>query len=309
MQTILGAGGDIGTPLAKELRNFTDKIRLVARNPKKVNVDDELFSANLLDAEMVKKATKNSEVVYLAVGLPYQYKLWKDQWPIVIKNTINACVENNCKLVFVDNVYMYDLSEIPHMTENSHINPPSKKGQIRAEILQMLFDAQHEKGLKLIVARSADFYGPDAKNGILNVLVIDNLKKGSSAKWQSNLNKNHSFTYTLDAAKAIALLGNTPSAYGQTWHLPTSNEKLTGKDFVNLVAKKLNIKPKVMLLSPFILKLGGIFSSQIRELVEMQYQNSQDYFFDSSKFNTAFNFKPTTYGEAISKILATEKSK
>lgn len=35
MQTILGAGGDIGTPLAKELRRYTDKVRLVARNPKK----------------------------------------------------------------------------------------------------------------------------------------------------------------------------------------------------------------------------------------------------------------------------------
>ena len=35
MQTILGANGTIGSVLAKELTNYTDKIRLVSRNPKK----------------------------------------------------------------------------------------------------------------------------------------------------------------------------------------------------------------------------------------------------------------------------------
>lgn len=34
MQTILGAGGSIGTELAKELINYTKDIRLVSRNPK-----------------------------------------------------------------------------------------------------------------------------------------------------------------------------------------------------------------------------------------------------------------------------------
>lgn len=36
-QTILGAGGAIGVELAKALSVFTSDIRLVGRNPKKVN--------------------------------------------------------------------------------------------------------------------------------------------------------------------------------------------------------------------------------------------------------------------------------
>jgi len=43
MQTILGAGGAIGTELAKALTKYTNKIRLVSRNPKKVNPGDELL--------------------------------------------------------------------------------------------------------------------------------------------------------------------------------------------------------------------------------------------------------------------------
>lgn len=35
MQTILGSGGAIGIELAKALKEFTNEIRLVSRNPKK----------------------------------------------------------------------------------------------------------------------------------------------------------------------------------------------------------------------------------------------------------------------------------
>ena len=46
-QTILGAGGAIGIELAKALTTYTTDIRLVSRNPKKVNLKDELFPADL----------------------------------------------------------------------------------------------------------------------------------------------------------------------------------------------------------------------------------------------------------------------
>ena len=79
MQTILGSGGAIGIPLAKELKNYTDKIRLVARHPKKVNESDELVIADLTNAEQVDKAVKGSNVVYLTVGLKYSIETWENE--------------------------------------------------------------------------------------------------------------------------------------------------------------------------------------------------------------------------------------
>ena len=131
MQTILGSGGAIGLLLAKELLKYTDKVRLVARNPQKVNDSDELFKADLTNAAEVLKSVEGSEVVYLCVGLPYQLKVWQQQWPAVMQNTINACIQHKAKLVFIDNVYMYSQDAIPHMTEESPLNPPSQKGKIR----------------------------------------------------------------------------------------------------------------------------------------------------------------------------------
>lgn len=309
MQTILGAGGDIGTPLAKELKHFTKKIRLVGRNPQKVNDDDEVFACDLLDLERLKIATKDSEIVYLTVGLSYDYKIWEEQWPVVMSNVIEACVVNLAKLVFLDNVYAYSPDEIPMMTEESKIEPRTRKGKVRVQILEMLDKAQREKSLKFLVGRSADFYGPNAKNGFLNILIYDNFKKSKSAFWQSDANKIHNFTYTPDAAKALAILGNTDEACDQVWHLPTSNEALTGKDFVKLFAEEMKVKPKYMRLSPLLLTIIGWFSKDIKELKEMQYQNKQDYIFDSSKFNNRFDFKPTSYREGIKEIIKNDASK
>lgn len=56
MQTILGSGGAIGIELAKALKEFTSEIKLVSRNPKKINTTDELMSADLLNVADVRKA-------------------------------------------------------------------------------------------------------------------------------------------------------------------------------------------------------------------------------------------------------------
>ena len=72
MQTILGSGGAIGIPLAKELKNYTNQIRLVSRNPKKVNDTDELFPADVNDLSQIDKAIAGSEVVYVVIGFEKQ---------------------------------------------------------------------------------------------------------------------------------------------------------------------------------------------------------------------------------------------
>ena len=299
MQTILGAGGAVGIELAKELKKYTNKIRLVARNPKKVNDDDELFLANLLDKKSINDAVEGSDIVYLTAGLEYNIKIWRRDWPVIMRNVIDACIAHNAKLVFFDNVYMYAPEEIPHMTEESPIAPATEKGKVRAELIKMIFDAIEKRKLTAMVTRSADFYGKNVKTGFLNIGVIDNFKKNKKAFWQSDANKIHSFTYVPDAAKAVALLGNTPDAYNQVWHLPTSSQKWTGKEFVNYIAKQMHVKPRYYILSKLMISLFGIFSSTLRELKEMQYQNDRDYFFDSSKFERKFVLQPTTYEKGI----------
>lgn len=111
MQTILGANGQIGSELARALKkDFTDNIRLVSRTPKKINNTDELLSANLLDGSQTQKAVAGSEIVYLTAGLPIDTNMWVEQFPIMMRNVIDACAKHNAKLVYFDNTYMYPQS-------------------------------------------------------------------------------------------------------------------------------------------------------------------------------------------------------
>jgi len=304
MQTILGGNGTIGSVLAKELTKYTNSIRLVSRHPKKVNATDELFPADLSDPEQVEKAIAGSEVVYLLVGFEYTLKVWQDKWPKLMRASIDACIKHHAKLVFFDNVYLYDIGAIPHMTEDSPINPPSKKGMVRRQIADMLMTAVKSGKLTGLIARSADFYGPSNDKSFLIEVVYKNIKKGKKPNWFIKADKKHSFTYTPDAAKATAILGNTADAYGQVWHLPTDKNSLTGKEMISLFTKEMNVADKVFVLPMWLLKLLGLFIPLMKEMPEMMYQYDRDYVFDSSKFQEYFNFSPTSYQQGVKETIA-----
>jgi nucleoside-diphosphate-sugar epimerase len=304
MQTILGATGTIGSQLSKELTVYTDKIRLVSRNPKKANDTDELFPADLSDGSQVEKAIEGSEVVYLLVGFDYKLKVWQDKWPKLMRATIDACIKYQAKLVFFDNVYLYDKNAIPHMTEDSPVNPPSKKGKVRQQVAEMMMQEIKNGKLKGLIARAADFYGPHNEKSALQEMAYKNLKKGKSPMWMIDADKIHSFTYTPDAVKAVAILGNTADAYNQSWHLPTSTEKLTARQMINLFNKEMGVSKKVKVMPMWTLKLLGIFIPILREMPEMMYQHDRDYYFDSSKFNQRFSFTPTCYKDGVKNTVA-----
>ncbi len=134
-------------------------------------------------------------------------------------------------------------------------------------------------------------------------MVTDNLLKGKKANWLSDAGKIHSFTFVPDAAKGTAILGNTPDAFNQVWHLPTDSSKLTGRQWIELVAGILNTRPRYSILSPVMLGLLGIFIPVLKEIKEMTYQYDRDYFFDSSKFNQRFSYTPVTPREAMEQLL------
>ncbi len=307
MQTILGAGGVIGNEVAKALTTYTKRIRLVSRNPKKINDTDELFKADLTKPNEVLLAVQDSDVVYLTVGLPYNLKVWQATWPVIMRNVIKACKQHNSKLVFFDNIYMYDKNHLNPITEDAPINPPSKKGKVRAEIAEMLLEEIRTGNLKGLIARSADFYGPNNKNkSMLTESVFENLSKGKKANWLGSVKFKHSFTYTPDAGKATALLGNTDDAYGEIWHLPTASNPFTGEEWINNIAKELGVEAKYQVAPKFLLRTMGLFQPILKELVEMTYQFDRDYIFYSGKFEKKFGLTPTSYNEGIKNIINIE---
>lgn len=307
MQTILGSGGIIGIELARALKKYTNEIRLVSRNPQKVNPTDEILSADLLKIDELRKAVAGSSVVYVTVGFPYNAKTWKEIWPEFICNVITVCKEHQTKLVFFDNIYMYDSNSLNGMTEETKINPSSKKGMVRAEVADMIMSEVKQGKLTALIARSADFYGPGIKkNCMLTETVFNPLSLDKKANLLGSGKFKHSFTYTPDAGKATAILGNTEDAYNQIWHLPTAANPYTGKEWVEAIAGEMGVKPKFQAAPKFLVRILGLFVPIMAEIVEMMYQYDRDYVFDSRKFEQRFNFRPTSYHDGIREIIKSD---
>ena len=184
----------------------------------------------------------------------------------------------------------------------------SKKGEVRAQIAQMIMSEVERGHLDALIARAADFYGPNTPLSFATVTVFHNLKKGKTAQWFMDANKKHSMTYTPDAGKATAILGNTTSAYNQIWHLPTDKNVLTGKEFIEIAAKAFGVEPRYTVLKKWMIQMVGYFVPVVKESIEMLYQNEHDYLFDSTKFEKAFNFTPTSYQDGIAETVKSMKN-
>lgn len=227
MQTILGGNGQIGEELARELkRNYTSDIRIVSRRPEKVNNTDTTFPADLTNASSAEKAIEGSDIVYFTLGLPMDTALWEKQFPVITKNVINACNTHSAKLVFFDNTYMYPQND-QVLTENSSFAPVGRKGKVRKAMTEMILAEMIAKKTEVVICRAPEFYGPSKTQSITNTLVFDNIKANKTLKVTISDTTLRNLIWTPDASRATALIGNTPEAYGQTWHLPIDNQRLT----------------------------------------------------------------------------------
>ncbi|MBS1530856.1 MAG: NAD-dependent epimerase/dehydratase family protein [Bacteroidetes bacterium] len=298
MHTILGAGGPVANALTRELQNNNATIRLVSRRRIATNDKNTTWQkADLLNFDELAAASKGSDVIYLTAGLVYDKKIWAQQWPVIMNNYIRLGKETGARLIFFDNVYSYGLVNGP-MLETTPYNPSSKKGEIRAKIATQLMDEAKAGNIKASIARGADFYGTEDVKGVLDVMLLDKLKKGQKPQWLGDVNKLHNFSYIPDMGKGMFLLGQNPASDNQIWHMPTA-KPMKGIEFIKMAAGIYGIQPKYMAINKFMLQLFGLFDKTTNELVEMYYQYNHDYDFNSDKFEKAFNYKPTIYAEGL----------
>jgi nucleoside-diphosphate-sugar epimerase len=219
-----------------------------------------------------------------------------------MRNTIEACKRHDSALVFFDNVYAYGRVD-GVMTEETPYNPRSRKGEVRARIATMLMDEAKRGELRAMIVRAADFYGPGAVLSLTHATVTERLKAGKTPQWIGNAKAVHTFTYTPDAGRTLALLGNTPSAYGQVWHALTSKEPMTGEDYVRIACTLAGRPYRLQVAPRWLLSIMGLFVPVLHENMEMLYQFEHDYRFDSTRVERAFGLTPTAYRDGIAATL------
>lgn len=223
-------------------------------------------------------------------------------------NVIDGCTSSGAALVFFDNVYAYG-NVSGAMTETTPFNPCSRKGDVRAEIATTLLQAMHAERVTAMIVRSPDFYypiDPGHTTGLLNTIVIDRLRAGQRPQWLGNPDVPHTFSYTPDIGRSLALLGTNASAFGQTWHALTTVEQHSGRALVRLACEVTGRDLPLQNAPRWMFRALSLFHESLREQVEMLYQYEHPYTFSSAKLENAFGVMATPYRDAFGAVLGAQ---
>jgi nucleoside-diphosphate-sugar epimerase len=298
---VLGGNGIIGRETITSLLENGRSVASVGRRSSTISGAVSV-TADLLDRAAVARALDGAEVAYLVAGLPYSSRIWAEQWPVILRNTIHAALQHGTHLIYFDNVYAYGRVSGP-MTETTPAVPSSRKGRVRAAALDLLSEAV-ARGLTVTIGRSADFYGSGAATSVFNTFALDKIAAGKAGTWLYDADQPHSLTYTPDIGNALAILGTDDRARGRTWHLPTA-PALTGRQYIEMAAGD---PAKVSVMSATTMRIGALFNSSARETIEMSYQYTAPYLFDSVLFETTFGVRPTSTADGIGAVLSATPS-
>lgn len=198
------------------------------------------------------------------------------------------------------------------LTEDTPFNPIGRKGQVRKAMAEMVLKEIQTGELEAVICRAPEFYGPGKTQSITNTLIFNNIKEGKKLKVPLRADKKRSLIWTPDASRATALIGNTPDAFGQTWHLPVDESHPTYKAFITLASDVYGKELKYSVIPKFFFKVGAPFNDRVKELLELLPRYEHDNVFDDTKFKKHFtDFKVTTYRQGIEQIkneqLSTQK--
>ena len=300
LHVIFGAG-PLGMAVMDELVRTGRRVRLVNRSGKAdLPAGVEVISADARDPVQAAKACEGAAVVYHCANV--DYAKWVELFPPLTRGILAGAKSAGARLVFGDNLYAYG-PDAEVMAEDTPRKPLPGKPAMRAEMERLLLEA-HERGeLEVVIAKGSDFYGPRVLQSHAGDRIFPALLEGKAASVIGNPDVPHTFTYIRDFARVLVLLGETPGAAGEIWHVPAA-ETLTAREFIQRAAAVAGTEAKVSAMPGWMLKLLSPFVPILKELKEVLYQFEQPFIVDGSKAVDRLGFTPTPVDVALEDTLA-----
>jgi nucleoside-diphosphate-sugar epimerase len=293
---VLGGTGGIGRTLVGELAPERP-VRAVARHaPGSLPEGVDFVEADAETGRGLDEAVRGAEVVVNALNPPYHE--WPERFPPMNRNVIRAASGAGCRLLFVDNLYCYGPQRGP-LTEDLPRATRTRKGRVRIELENDLMEAHEQGRVAVSIARLSDYYGPDGPGSVIPALLTGPAAAGKKMRWPGSLEQPHTLHFLPDVARGLSVLAGSSRADGEVWHLPSA-PAVTGREFTDLINARLPQPVGVGKIGKASLRIGGIFSRDAREMVELIYQWEMPFVSDSSKFERSFGeIETTPHDEAV----------
>lgn len=304
--TVLGGTGGLGRAICAELAGRGHDVTAVSRSGKGDVVDGvALRGADLMEPESAVEACVGADVVVMAANVPYAR--WATDLEPLVDNALVAASRAGARYLMVDNLYAYGSPGQP-ISVNSPEVADTRKGKIRRRIGQRILAAHRAGDVSATVVRFSDYYGPGGTNAMVHVLGVAPALRGKRPRAMVDPDQPHSFHYLPDAARAVAVLAERPRGDGAVW-IPPAAPPLTQRALLTMVAEEVGAPTTVGRVTPSMLRLAGLFDSQIRELRELTGQWDRPYTIDSDAFESAFGgIEVTPHPEAVAQTVAAFRS-
>lgn len=297
LHVILGTG-PVGITLADELLAKGKQVRLVNRSGKgQIPVGAELAAADVMKSEVVRDLCREASVVYHCANVSYDQQV--ASMPQMQASILTGLTDSNARLIVTDTLYMYGETHGKVMTEETPFAATTRKGKLRAQLANNYLQAHRDGRVRVALGRAADFFGPRVLNSSLGDRVFPAALSGKPIQLLGNIDLLHGYSYIVDVAKCLVVLGEHEEALGRAWHVPVVTPAVTQRAMADQIAMVLGKPVRIQKMPKVAIQSFGLVNSFMREFVEMFYQYQEPQIVDASAIEQAFGLRATPLHEAM----------
>lgn len=297
---IIGATGGIGGEMALALIARGWAVKALNRNPAKA----AKASAHLGPVEWIKgDAMKAADVIAAAKGVdivfhganPPGYKNWQGTVVQMLDSSIAAAKAAGAQLVFPGTVYNFGPETFPLVNETAPQKPLTRKGKLRVIMETRLREAAAD-GLKVLIVRAGDFFGPNSGNNWFGQGIVSSGKPVRSVTYPGEHKVGHAWAFLPDLAETFVRLierRNELAAF-EVFHF-NGHWFDHGVEIAKATARLAGLPAAPVKRLPWwAIKLASPFVETFRELLEMRYLWKEPLRLDNTKLVAFLGTEPHT---------------
>lgn len=302
---VVGAKGGIGGEMVAALRRHGWQVRALARKPQAPGADGiDWIAGDAMNAADLRRAAAGCAALVHAVNPP-GYRDWDKLVLPMLDNSIAAARAAGARLVLPGTIYNYGPDAFPVLAESSPQHPRTRKGAIRMQMEQRLRAAAGE-GLKVLIVRAGDFFGPHAGNNWFGGGLLGGKRKLGTLTNPAQPGIGHAWAYLPDVAETMARLLDRADALEPfaSYHF-AGHWDADGTQMVEAIRRAAGRPLAVRRFPWFLLPLLAPFSTLLREMREMRYLWQHPLRLDNSRLLATLGAEPhTPLDQAVRAALA-----
>jgi nucleoside-diphosphate-sugar epimerase len=300
MYVVTGAG-PVGYSVAEQLAELGHRVRVLTRSgtgPEHPLV--ERIRADVSDPSQLGPAVQGAIAVFHCIhGSAYRASAWAAELPQAEQVVMDAAADAGAVVVFPESLYSYSEPERV-MTETSPRQAAGGKRGIRVRLLK----AREAHAANTVSIIAGDFFGPRVKMAHAGERMVPLVLAGKAIQVIGSADQPHSFTYVPDLAAAMIAAAQQPELWNSVLHAPTGRA-MTQREVAAAYAEAAGVSvPKVSAVPGWVLRVAGVFSTDMRELAEMLYQFERPFVMDSTASQRMLGLEPTPLPEAAAATVA-----